>query len=111
MDDHLRPAPQMQFDSDFLFKWEQIVNDVEKEHIPIECVKKVVFRNNENKQKTINLKTLKKQNLNIEEVCSVVERYIQENEDTIVSIEFVIDIEAVAEILQPETDELLKGMK
>jgi hypothetical protein len=101
----------MQFDSDFLFKWEQIVNDVEKEHIPIECVKKVVFRNNENKQKTINLKTLKKQNLNIEEVCSVVERYIQENEDTIVSIEFVIDIEAVAEILQPETDELLKGMK
>lgn len=101
----------MQFDSDFLFKWEQIVNDVEKEHIPIACVKKVVFRNNENKQKTINLKTLKKQNLNIEEVCSVVERYIQENEDTIVSIEFVIDIEAVAEILQPETDELLKGMK
>jgi hypothetical protein len=101
----------MQFDSDFLLKWEQIVNDVEKEHIPIECVKKVVFRNNENKQKTINLKTLKKQNLNIEEVCSVVERYIQENEDTIVSIEFVIDIEAVAEILQPETDELLKGMK
>ena len=111
MDDHLSPAPQMQFDSDFLLKWEQIVNDVEKEHIPIECVKKVVFRNNENKQKTINLKTLKKQNLNIEEVCSVVERYIQENEDTIVSIEFVIDIEAVAEILQPETDELLKGMK
>ena len=111
MDDHLRPAPQMQFDSDFLLKWEQIVNDVEKEHIPIECVKKVVFRNNENKQKTINLKTLKKQNLNIEEVCSVVERYIQENEDTIVSIEFVIDIEAVAEILQPETDQLLKGMK
>lgn len=101
----------MQFDSDFLFKWEQIVNDVEKEHIPIECVKKVVFRNNENKQKTINLKTLKKQNLNIEEVCSVVERYIQENEDTIVSIEFVIDIEAVADLLQPETDELLKGMK
>jgi hypothetical protein len=101
----------MQFDSDFLLKWEQIVNDVEKEHIPIECVKKVVFRNNENKQKTINLKTLKKQNLNIEEVCSVVERYIQENEDTIVSIEFVIDIEAVAEILQPETDQLLKGMK
>lgn len=101
----------MQFDSDFLLKWEQIVNDVEKEHVPIECVKKVVFRNNENKQKTINLKTLKKQNLNIEEVCSVVERYIQENEDSIVSIEFVIDIEAVAEILQPETDELLKGMK
>jgi len=101
----------MQFDSDFLLKWEQIVNDVEKEHVPIECVKKVVFRNHENKQKTINLKTLRKQNLNIEEVCSVVERYIQENEDTIVSIEFVIDIEAVAEILQPETDELLKGMK
>ena len=100
----------MQLDRDFLNKWEQIVNDVDKEHVPIECVKKVVFRHNDNRQQTINLKTLKRQNLNIDEIASVVERYITENEDEITSMEFVLDVEAVAELLQPETDKLLNGL-
>jgi len=100
----------MQLDRDFLNKWEQIVNDVDKEHVPIECVKKVVFRHSDSRQKTINLKTLKRQNLNIDEIASVVERYITENEDEITSMEFVLDVEAVAELLQPETDKLLNGL-
>jgi hypothetical protein len=100
----------MQLDRDFLERWEQIVSDVEKDHVPIECVKKVVFRNADNKQKTINLRALRRQNLNTDEISAVVERYIQDNEENIASMEFVLDVEAVAEILQPETDKLLKGM-
>lgn len=100
----------MQLDRDFLHKWEQIVNDVDKERVPIECVKKVVFRHSNSRQKTINLKNLKRQNLNIDEIALVVERYITENEEEIVSMEFVLDVEAVAELLQPETDKLLNGL-
>ena len=100
----------MSLDSNLLKRWEQIVNDVDKEHVPLECVKKVVFRHIDNRQKTINFKSLKRQNLNIEEISSVVERYIEENESVIVSMEFVLDVEAVAEILQPETDKLLNGL-
>lgn len=98
----------MLLDSDFLKQWEDIVNDVEKAHVPIECVKKVVFRHRDKRRKTINFQTLKKQNLNLDEISSAVERYIQDNDDSIASMEFVLDIEAVAEILQPETDKLLK---
>ena len=100
----------MQLDRDFLHKWEQIVNDVDKERVPIECVKKVVFRHSNSRQKTINLKNLKRQNLNIDEIALVVERYITENEEEIISMEFVLDVEAVAELLQPETDKLLNGL-
>lgn len=100
----------MQFDKDFLHRWEQIVNDVDKEHVPIDCVKKVIFRHSNSKQKTINLKTLKRQNLNTDEIALVVERYIAENEHEIVGMEFVLDIEAVATLLQPETDKLLNGL-
>ena len=100
----------MQLDKDFLRKWEQIVNDADKERVPIECVKKVVFRHSNNRQKTINLRNLKRQNLNINEIDMIVERYITENESEIVSMEFVLDVEAVAEILQPETDKLLNGL-
>lgn len=100
----------MQLDNDFLKRWEQIVSDVDKDHVPIECVKKVVFRHKASRQKTINLRHLKKQRLNMDEINSVVERYLRDNEEDIVGMEFVLDVEAVAELLQPETDKLLKGM-
>lgn len=100
----------MQLDTDFLQKWEQIVNDVDKDHCPISCVKKVVFRTYDRRQKTINLKTLRKQGLDDESIESAVTKFISDNEDEITSMELVLDVEAVAEIVQPETDKLLKDL-
>ena len=100
----------MQFDHDFLKKWEKIVNDVDKDHCPVECVKKVVIKTRDNRQKTINLNTLRKQGLDDESIEDAVTKYINDNEDKIASMELVLDIQAVAEIVQPETDKLLKGM-
>jgi hypothetical protein len=100
----------MQPNPDFLDQWGRIVNDVEKDHVPIECVKKVIFRHNDRRQKTLNLTNLRRQNLVSDEISAIVERYIQENEDEINSMEFVLDVEAVAAILQPETDKLLKDI-
>ena len=39
-----------------------------------------------------------------------VSTFIEDNEKIIKSMELVLDVEAVAEIVQPETDKLLKGM-
>ena len=100
----------MQLDTDFLQKWEQIVNDVDKDHCPISCVKKVVFRTYDRRQKTINLKTLRKQGLDDESIESAVTKFISDNEDEFTSMELVLDVEAVAEIVQPETDKLLKDL-
>jgi hypothetical protein len=97
----------MQRGEDFLKKWEDIINDVDLDHIPLECVKKMVFKLYDKKQKTINFQLLKKQGLDIDGIHVVVERFIQENQDNIVNMDFILDIEAVAEILQPETDKLL----
>jgi Asp-tRNA(Asn)/Glu-tRNA(Gln) amidotransferase B subunit len=99
-----------QLNEDWLARWEEIVDQVEKEHVPIECVKKIVFRLAPNRRKTINFNVLKRQNLDIDDINAVVERFIHANEDTITSMEFILDIEAVAQMLQPETDRLLKGI-
>lgn len=93
---------------DFLEGWERIVDQVDKEHVPIDCVKKVVFRTRDRKQRTINLKKLRSQNIDIEGIERAVESFIQEHEDEIVSMEFILDVDAVASRLQPETDKLLK---
>lgn len=96
--------------NDFLKGWEDIVDQVEKEHIPIYCVKKVIFRTREKRQRTINLKRMRDQGADNDYIEHIVESFIRDNESTISSMEFVLDIEAVADQIQPETDRLLKGM-
>lgn len=96
---------------DWLKRWEEIVEQVDKDHVPIECIKKIVFRLNGGRQKTINLQRLKDQGLDTGEVDVLVDRYVRENQDSISNMEFVLDIKAVAELLQPETDRLLKGIQ
>lgn len=100
----------MQLTEDFLKRWEEIVDQVDKDHIPIECIKKVVFRISGGRQKTINLQRLKQQGLDMDDVQEVVDTFVQANSDLITNMEFVLDIAAVAELLQPETDKLLKGI-
>lgn len=100
----------MQLDSDFLARWTKIVNDVDKDHVPIQCVKKVVFRTADRKQKSINLRTLRRQGIDDDSIETAVSRFISDHEDVIISMELVLDVEAVAAAIQPETDKLLKGM-
>jgi hypothetical protein len=100
----------MRLDSDFLDRWTAIVNDVEKQHCPVACVKKIVFKIINKRQKTINFKKLREQGLDNESIEIAVAAFITDNEEGIISMELILDIEAVAGIVQPETDKLLKGM-
>lgn len=101
----------MQFNDEFLDKWELIISEVNKTDIPLECIKKVIIKLHGKKQKTINLATLKKQGLDMNEIESVVTRTLTELGDEVRDVDFVIDITAVAELVQPETDKLLSRLK
>lgn len=101
----------MKLDTNFREQWEQIVNEVDKQHCPIECVKKVVFRTVERKQKTFNFQQLRKHGIDNDSIELAVTNYIIENDGGISSMELILDVEAVADIIQPETDKLLKGMQ
>jgi len=70
-------------------------------------VKKVVFKLRGGKQKTINLDKLRKEGLDLEELETVLtNKMINMNKD-IVNMDFVIDVEAVKETIQPLTEEYL----
>jgi len=100
----------MQSSDDFLDKWEHIISEVNKTDIPLECIKKVIIRLHGRKQKTINLATLKRQGLELEEVELVVTRTLTELGDDVRDVDFAIDITEVAKLIQPETDKLLKDL-
>ncbi len=100
-----------QYNDEFLDRWEHLINEVNKTEVPLECIKKIVIRLDGKKQKTINLGTLKKQGLDWEEIETVVTRTLSTYGDTIRDVDFVVDIVSVAELVQPETDQLLSKLK
>jgi cupin superfamily acireductone dioxygenase involved in methionine salvage len=97
----------MQHTDDFLDQWEHIIADVNKTDVPLECIKKVVVKLQGSRQKTINVHTLLKQGLELSEVETMLTRYFHEHDHEIRDVDFVVDISAVAALVQPETDKLL----
>jgi hypothetical protein len=97
----------MQLNEDFLSKWEHIVSSVSKTDVPLECIKKVVIKFHGGRQQTVNLRTLEKQGLSLEEIEALLNRTFTDRNDEIRDVDFVVDVTSVAELVQPETDKLL----
>jgi hypothetical protein len=97
----------MQLNDDFLDQWEHIIAGVNKTDVPLECIKKVVVKLKEGRQKTINVHTLLRQGLELTEVETMLTRFFHEHDREIRDVDFVVDISAVAALVQPETDKLL----
>jgi hypothetical protein len=100
----------MQLKVDDIEKWEDVVSSVDKEHIPIDCVKKVILKLAGNRQKTINLETLRRNGLDVEDIEGVVARAMAERGRTIINVDFVIDVKTVAQHIQPYTDKILGNL-
>ena len=95
---------------DFIDKWEHILEDVEKNKIPVEFIKKLIIKLTGKKQQTINIKRLLQQGLDPDQVEDAVSRKLNELEDSIVSVEFVLNVQSIADTVQPETDRLLNKL-
>jgi hypothetical protein len=92
---------------EFIEKWEHILNDVDKNRIPVQFIKKLIIKLQGKKQQTINIQKFLSQGLDPEQVEDAVGRKLEELDDLIVSVEFILNVESIAETVQPETDKLL----
>lgn len=92
---------------EFIAKWEHILEDVEKNRIPVQFIKKLVIKLQGKKQQTINIEKLLNQGLDPEQIEDVVSRKLDELDENIVSVEFILNVQSIADTVQPETDRLL----
>lgn len=95
---------------EFIEKWEQILEDVEKQKIPVQFLKKLVIKLESKRQQTINVEKFLKQGLDVEQVENAIGRKLEELEDEISSVEFILNIKIIADTVQPETDKLLNKL-
>ena len=104
----------MPFSDEFIQQWEHIISEVTKTEVPLECIKKVVIKldgsQNGRRQRTLNLASLRRQGLDLEELEMVLTRTLIDLGDTVRDIDFVVDVSEVAKLAQPETDKLLKDL-
>jgi hypothetical protein len=100
----------MQFSEEFLQKWEHIINDVDITEVPLDCLKKIVIKLNNRRQKTINIQMLRRKGFDLEEIELTMAESFMQHEEEIRDVDFVVDVEAVANLVQPRTDKLLKGI-
>jgi len=100
----------MQVSVDTTTQWENLISTVVQDQVPIGCVKKVMFKLKGGKRKTINLTTLRKQGLEIDEIETVITRSMIDLSADIENMDFVIDVNRVAEYVQPLTDKMLEKL-
>mgnify|MGYP003345083153 FL=1 len=102
----------MPFSPEFLAKWQHIVDSVDtSDPPPLECVSRVIIRLYGNRRKNINLRQLRQAGMDMPAIEALLDRHFEELGDTVKELELVVDLAAVAEIVQPKTDRLLKGIK
>jgi hypothetical protein len=95
---------------EFLEKWEHILEDVEKQKIPINFIKKVVIKLIGKKQQTLNIEKFLNQGLEPEQVEDLVNKRLTELDDLVTSVEFILNVQSIADTVQPETDRLLGNL-
>jgi hypothetical protein len=100
----------MQLSDEFLEQWDHIISGVDKTEVPLECINKIIIRLQGGRQKTINLARLKRDGFDLEEIESYLTRNLLELGDLVRDIDFIVDVNAVAKLVQPETDKLLKDL-
>lgn len=95
---------------DLFKKWEHLVEGVAKEKIPVEFLKKLILKLEGRRRRTINVRAMINQGLEPDEIEEAITSKLEEFDDEMISIEFILDIEGIAEIVQPETDNILRGL-
>lgn len=92
---------------EFIEKWEHILEDVEKNKIPVQFIKKLIIKLEGKRQQTINIERFLTQGLDPEQIEEAVSRKLHELDDQVVSVEFILNVKSIADTVQPETDKLL----
>jgi hypothetical protein len=95
---------------EFIQKWERLLEGVDKQKVPVDFIKKIVLRLEGKRQKTINIERLLDQGLEPDEIEDAISRQLIKLDDEVVGIEFILNVKSIADAVQPETDNLLRGL-
>jgi len=100
----------MLLSEEFLSRWEDLVEGVDKTDVPVDCIKRVVIKLKDGRRRYLNMSTLRKKGLDPIELEGVLNQKLEEYDKEIQNVDFFVDVDQVADLIQPETDKILGGL-
>lgn len=91
-------------------KWESILKSVEKKEIPITMLESMSVNLTDGTEVIINIKELLDEGNDPDSLESMIKTKLSALNHIINDIDFYISVKAVAKVVQPATDELLKNL-
>lgn len=90
--------------------WQDIVNDVEKQQVPIRVLQCISVELIDGTNIIINIKDLIEDGQNLDEIEALLDEKFNQLDQYIKNVDFYVDIDKVVSTIQPETDKILKNL-
>lgn len=91
-------------------KWEAILKSVEKNEIPITMLESINVNLTDGTDVQINIRELLREGVDPDDLEKDIKSKLKSLDHIINDVDFYISVQAVAQIVQPATDELLKNL-
>jgi len=102
-------------DKERLDGWETLINSIEKTDIPMEFIRNISIMfhapvENDNEQ-DINIQQFRKDGFDDNGLEEIVAEVFKEHDNNIKAVHFYLDVEHVANEVQAQTNQLLRGLR
>tara|TARA_B100000809_G_C14921174_1_gene453411 strand:+ start:402 stop:725 length:324 start_codon:yes stop_codon:yes gene_type:complete len=94
----------------FVDKWKSIINDVDITDIPVEYIDHLVVHTEDDSEYIVSIIDLLKQGIQASELEMTLENKMEEFEDEIISVDYILNIDKISTDIQLTTDETLKNL-
>jgi uncharacterized membrane-anchored protein YjiN (DUF445 family) len=91
-------------------RWQDIVNDVDKNKVPVTVLQRIVVRLIDGTDLSIDIKQLIRDGLDESEIEEMLDEKFEDLDQYINNVDFFVDLDKVVNTVQPETDKVLKGL-
>jgi hypothetical protein len=94
-------------DSDLHSRWENILAELDIQSVPVHLLRSITMTMVDGTEKNFAIAEFFKQGLNSKEIESLLENFIDENDESIDTLDFHLNIEALSEEVTKKTKRLL----
>jgi len=97
-------------DEKYLDQWEEIINAVDKTHIPMRLINRIAINSDVEVKNEINVMDLRRLGYNEDLIKEIVSETILELETSAETLDYFLDVDYIAKTAQVHTDLILREL-
>ncbi len=96
------------FSKEFYERWEHLLSDIDMEEVPLNFVKEIIIRFDNNKENvSFNIKKMRQDQVPVKEIEKSLQTFLNCNDEDVISVDFQLDVEEVASTVSKKVTKIL----